>query len=85
MGAWICVERGLGGIVIVTPVAVVVWMSWWWNDQGHVESGRGSCAPIDCAQSRPSHRWEQVPRLGSPWLTVLPEGYMCPSGEAEVS
>jgi hypothetical protein len=22
---------------------------------------------------------------GSPWLTVLPEGYMCPSGEAVVS
>jgi hypothetical protein len=22
---------------------------------------------------------------GSPWLTILPEGYTCPSGEAEVS
>jgi hypothetical protein len=22
---------------------------------------------------------------GVPWLTVLPEGYMCPLGEAEVS
>jgi hypothetical protein len=22
---------------------------------------------------------------GSPWLTILPEGYMCPSGDTEVS
>jgi hypothetical protein len=50
MGAPIYVERGLGGIVIVTPVAVEVWMSSWWNDQGHVESGRGSRAPVDCAR-----------------------------------
>jgi hypothetical protein len=86
MGVRICVERGLCGIVIVTPVAVEVWMSSWWNDRGHVESGHGSRAPVDCARSRPSHRWEPMLRLGGvPWLTVLPEGYMCPSGEAEVS
>jgi hypothetical protein len=32
----ICLERGLGGIVVVTPVAVEVWTSSWWNDQSHV-------------------------------------------------
>jgi hypothetical protein len=47
-----------------TPIVVEVWMSLWWNDRGHVESGRGSHAPVDCAQSRPSHQWERVPRLG---------------------
>jgi hypothetical protein len=31
MGARICVEREVGGIVAVTPVAVEVWMSSWWN------------------------------------------------------
>jgi hypothetical protein len=31
--ARICVERGLGGIVAITPVAVEVWMSSWWNDR----------------------------------------------------
>jgi hypothetical protein len=31
MGARICIERGLGDIVIVTPVAIEVWMSSWWN------------------------------------------------------
>jgi hypothetical protein len=66
MGAWICVERGLGGIVIVTPVAVEVWMSSWWNDRGHVGSGCGFRAPVDYARSRPCHLWEQVPRLGRP-------------------
>jgi hypothetical protein len=40
------------------PVAVEVWMSSWWNDRGHVVSGRGSCAPVDYARSRPSHRWK---------------------------
>jgi hypothetical protein len=67
MGARICVERGLlGGIVVITPVAVDVWMSSWWNDWGHVGLGLGSCAPVDCARSRPSHRQERVPRFGGP-------------------
>jgi hypothetical protein len=66
MGAQICVERGLGGIVIGTPVAVAVCMSWWWNDRGHIESGCGSRAPIDYARSCSSHRWERVPRLEGP-------------------
>jgi hypothetical protein len=52
MGAWIYVERGLGGIVVVTPITVEVWLSSWWNDRGHVGSGRGSRAPVDCAWSR---------------------------------
>jgi hypothetical protein len=52
--------------VIVTTIAIEVWMSWWWNDRGHIESRRGSHAPIDCARSRPSHPWERVPRLGGP-------------------
>jgi hypothetical protein len=34
----ICVERGLCGIVVVYPVAVEVWTSWWGNDRGHVGS-----------------------------------------------
>jgi hypothetical protein len=49
MGARFCIERGLGGIVVVTPVAVELCMSSWWNDQGHVGSGHGSCAAIDYA------------------------------------
>jgi hypothetical protein len=49
MDARICVERGLDGIVVVTPVAVEVWMSWWWIDRGHVGLGRGSHAAVDCA------------------------------------
>jgi hypothetical protein len=85
MGIQICVERRLGGIVVVTPVAVKVWMSWWWNDRGHVGSGCDSRAPVECAGSHPSHRWEQVPRLGAPWLPVLPDGSTRPLGEAEVS
>jgi hypothetical protein len=83
-GAWICVEKGFGGIVVVTPVAVEVWMSWWWNDRGHVGSGCCSRAPVDCARSHPSHRWERVLRLGAPWLPLLPEGSTCLSGEAEI-
>jgi hypothetical protein len=58
MGTWICVEGGLGGIVVIPPVAVEVWMSSWWNDRGHVGSERGSRAPVDCARSHPSHRRE---------------------------
>jgi hypothetical protein len=52
--------------VVVTLVAVEVWMSSWWNGQGHVGSGRGSRAPIDCAWSHLSHQWERVPQLGVP-------------------
>jgi hypothetical protein len=66
MGTRICAERRLGGIMISTLVAVEVWMSWWWNDRGHVGSGHGFRAPIDCAWSRPSHRSERVLRLGVP-------------------
>jgi hypothetical protein len=60
-GAQICVERGVGGIVVIAPVAVEVWMSLWWNDRGHVRSEHGSRAPIHYAWSRPSHRREWVP------------------------
>jgi hypothetical protein len=56
MGARICVERGLGSIVVVTPVVVEVWVLSWWNDRGYVGLGRGSRAPVDCARSRLSHR-----------------------------
>jgi hypothetical protein len=66
MGARICVERRLGGIVIGTPVVVEVWMFWWWNDRGHVGSGPGFHAPVDYAWSCPSHRWERVLRVGVP-------------------
>jgi hypothetical protein len=81
MDAQICVERGLGSIVVVTPIPVEVWMSWWWNDRGHVGSERGSRATVDYARSHLSHRRERVLRLGAPWLPVLPEGSTCPSGE----
>jgi hypothetical protein len=45
-----------------------------WNDRGHVGSGRGSCVPVDCARSRPSHRWERVSRLGPPRAPCLARG-----------
>jgi hypothetical protein len=48
-GARIRIERGLVGIVAVTPIAVEVWMSSWWNNPGHVGSEHGSHAPIHCA------------------------------------
>jgi hypothetical protein len=66
VGAWICVERGLGGIVIVTLVAIEVCVLSWWNDRGHVESGHGSRAPVDCARSHPSHPWERGAVVGGP-------------------
>jgi hypothetical protein len=75
MGARICVERGLGGIVVVTPIAVEVWMSSWWNDRGHVGPGHGSRAPVDCARSRPSRRQERVPRFGGPVAPCLARGF----------
>jgi hypothetical protein len=83
MGVWICVERGLGGIVAVTSIAVKVWMSWWWNDRGHVGSGRGSRAPIDCARSCPSHQQERVPRLGPPMAHHLARGFHVSLGRGE--
>jgi hypothetical protein len=75
MGALICVERELGGIVVVTPVIVEVWMSSWWNGWGHVVSGRGSHALVDYARSRPSHRRERVPWLGPPMAHHLARGF----------
>jgi hypothetical protein len=80
MGAWICVEREVGGIVAVTSVAVEVWMSSW-NDRGHVRSERGSCS-LCTITSVPLAGVGAV--VGGPWLPVLPEGSTCPSGEAEV-
>jgi hypothetical protein len=73
-GARICVERGVGGIVVVTLVTVEVWMSWWWNDRGHVGSGRGSRALVHYARSRPSHRREWVSWLGAPMAPRLSRG-----------
>jgi hypothetical protein len=68
-------REGLSGIVVITHVAVEVWMPSWWNNQGHVGSGRGSRALVDCARSRPSHRWERVPRLGAPVALRLAGGF----------
>jgi hypothetical protein len=55
--AVIFVVRGLGGVV--TPVTVEVWMSSWENDRGHVKSGRGFGALVDCTWSHPSRRWSE--------------------------
>jgi hypothetical protein len=67
------------------PVAVEVWISSWWNDRGHIGSERGP-VPLFVVHGhiRPiggsgCHDW------GSLWLIILPEGYTCPSGEAEVN
>jgi hypothetical protein len=54
-------REGVGGTGVVTPIAVEVWMSSWWNDRGHIGSEHGFRAPIHCARSRPSHRREWVP------------------------
>jgi hypothetical protein len=82
--AWICVERGLGTIVVVTPVVVEAWTPSWWNDRGHVESYHGSHAPVHCVWSCPSHHYEWVLRWGSTWLLAVPEGLTRPSSKAEV-
>jgi hypothetical protein len=60
-GAQICVERGLGGIVAITPIVVEVWTSLRWNDRGYIGSERDSYIPIDCVRSCPSHQREWVP------------------------
>jgi hypothetical protein len=76
-------KEGVGGIVVVTPVAVEVWSSSWWNEQSHVGSERGSHVPIHCAGLCPSHQWEWAPWWGPMRLLVLPEGATHPSGKAE--
>jgi hypothetical protein len=65
------------------PVAVEVWMSSWENDLSHVESGRRSCTPVDCARSRPSRRWSEYRSWRPLLLPVLLEGSTCPLGEVE--
>jgi hypothetical protein len=54
----ICVERELGGIVVVTPIGVEVRTSSWWNDRSHVGLERGSYIPVHRAWSCMSHRQE---------------------------
>jgi hypothetical protein len=78
VGRYGCLDlrrEGLGGIVVITSVVVEVWMPSWWNNGDHVGSGRGSRAPVDYAWSRPSHRWERVPRLGEPVAPCLARGF----------
>jgi hypothetical protein len=75
MDAQICVEKGLGSIMVVTPIPIEVWMSWWWNDRGHVGSERGSRATVDYARSHLSHRRERVLRLGAPMAPRLARGF----------
>jgi hypothetical protein len=60
--------------VVVTPVAVEIWMPSWWNDRGHIGLGRGSRAPVDYARSRLSYQREWVPRLGPPGAPRLARG-----------
>jgi hypothetical protein len=82
--ARIYVESRVGGIVAVTPVAVEVWTSWWWNDRGHVWIRAGfprSCS-LRTVMSVPSAGMDAA--VGGLWLPALPEGFMRPSGEAEV-
>jgi hypothetical protein len=73
-GARICTERRLGGIVAVTPVAVEVWMSSWWNDWGHVGSERGSHVPNHCVRSRSSHRAEMGAVVRGPMASCFAKG-----------
>jgi hypothetical protein len=76
LGTRICVERGLGGIVVITPVIVEVWMSSLLNDRDHVGSGHGHVRPIGRSGCR---GW------GSSWFIILSEGSTCPSSKTEVS
>jgi hypothetical protein len=76
--------RGLGGTAAITPATVEVWMSSWENDRGHIESGHGFGAPVDCAWSRPSRRWSEHRARGPHGSPFLLEGSTCPSGEAEM-
>jgi hypothetical protein len=56
-------------------------MSSWWNDRGYIRLGHGSRAPVDCAQSRPSHRWEWVPRFEGPMAHCLTRGFHVSLGQ----
>jgi hypothetical protein len=85
MGARICVERWLGGIVVVTPVFVEVWsrcggMTGVMLDQSVILvlllTVHSHVRPIGGSGCR---------GLGGPWLAVLLEGSTCPLDEAEVS
>jgi hypothetical protein len=49
-------REGVGGIVVVTLVAVEVWTSSWWNDRSHVGLEHGLHVPIHCAGSCLSHQ-----------------------------
>jgi hypothetical protein len=80
-GAWICVERGFRWYGGHYPIAVEIWMPSRWNDRGHVGSGSGSRAPIDCARSRLSHQQEWVPRLGAPRAPRLARGLHASLGQ----
>jgi hypothetical protein len=61
--------------VVITLVAVEVWISSWWNDRGHVGLGHDSRATIDCSRSCRSHQGERVPRLGAPMAPCLARGF----------
>jgi hypothetical protein len=74
MGAQIRVERGLGGIVAVTPDAVEVWMSGGGMTRVMLGQARGSHVPVHCARSRLSHQREWVPQLGAPVAPHLARG-----------
>jgi hypothetical protein len=66
-------REGVGGIVVVTPITIEVWMSSWWNDRGDVGSERGSHIPIHCARSCPSYGGNGC-RGGAPVASRLARG-----------
>jgi hypothetical protein len=72
--ARICVESGVCGIVAVTPIAIEVWTSWWWNDRGHVWIRAGfprSCS-LRTVMSVPSAGMDAM--VGAPMASHLTIG-----------
>jgi hypothetical protein len=90
--AQICIERGLGGTVTVTPITVEVWMSSWRNDRGHVWiRARFPCSYSLCTvMSVPSAgmgtvvRAPVAPRLARGLHVFLERGRSMPRGSGSL-
>jgi hypothetical protein len=90
-GRYMCPDlrrEGVGGIAAVTPIDVEVWISWWWNDRGHIWiRARFSCSCSLCTvMSVPSVRMGAAvrtpvaPRLARGLHTFLERGRSTPRG-----